>query len=98
MSMRMRPILYDKGYREVIGSDIHAGEQNVKAAVGTSAAKGNFVRKADPRRQRANGSKVRSADLWPTKTLHNVLNGCFGEAALQHLDIWPKSAVGRSRR
>jgi hypothetical protein len=43
MSMRMRPILYDKGYREVIGSDIHAGEQNVKAAVGTSAAKGNFV-------------------------------------------------------
>ncbi|EAQ46076.1 hypothetical protein MED193_06774 [Roseobacter sp. MED193] len=44
MSMRMRPILYGKGYREVIGSDIHAGEQNVKAAVGTSAAKGNFVR------------------------------------------------------
>jgi len=34
--------------------------------------------------------------LWPTKMLHNVLNGCFGEAAVQHLDIWPKAGVGRS--
>lgn len=43
MSMRMRPILYDKDYREVIWSDIHAGKQNEKAAVGTRAAKGNLV-------------------------------------------------------
>ncbi len=43
MSMRMRPILYDKDYREVIGSDIHTGEQNAKAAVGARAAKAHFV-------------------------------------------------------
>jgi hypothetical protein len=47
MSIRMHHMLYDKDYREVIGSNIRAGKQNVKAAVGTRAAKGNFVRQVD---------------------------------------------------
>ena len=44
MSMRMRPILCDRDYREVIESDIDTGKQNVKATVETRAAKAHFVR------------------------------------------------------
>jgi hypothetical protein len=35
-----------------------------------------------------NGCNVRSAAIGPTKMLHNVLNGSFGGAATQRLDIW----------
>ncbi len=38
------------------------------------------------------------AALWPTKILRNVSNGCFGEAAIQHLDIWPRSGWDRNNQ
>ena len=35
--------------------------------------------------------KVRSPAFWQAKMLRNVSNGCFGEAAMQHQDIWADS-------
>lgn len=43
MTMHTCSSLFDNDYREVIGSDIHAGKRNVIAAVGTRAAKGKVV-------------------------------------------------------
>ncbi|RBW62873.1 hypothetical protein DS909_00090 [Phaeobacter gallaeciensis] len=40
---------------------------------------------------------VRIAALWPAKILRNVSDGCFGEAAMQHLYIGPRSGLGRKR-
>jgi hypothetical protein len=62
-------------------SDISKVRAAQQAAIRTAMAKARFVR---------------TAALWPTKMLHNVLNGCFGEAAVQHLGVWPKAGVGRS--
>lgn len=44
---RMRTINCDKDYREVIETDIHAGAQEVKTAVGPHEVKAHFVRLVD---------------------------------------------------
>jgi hypothetical protein len=53
---------------------------------------------ADIRANSAKGPFVRSAAVRTIKMLRNMLNGCFGEAAMQQLDIWSMAALGRSRR
>jgi hypothetical protein len=42
-------------------------------------------------------ARLRTAASGQQKMLHNVLNGCFGEAATQRLDLWPTAGVGRSQ-